>query len=95
MPNRVRWFSSLRARIAALITFILVVGVGGTGWFIDDVGDVEPCNVQIGGPSEVTTDGTRNLYFSRKSPSKWPKGTYHVYIYVNDNLNLDVDFTVK
>ncbi|HEY5999575.1 MAG TPA: ATP-binding protein [bacterium] len=34
MPNRVRWFSSLRARIAALITFILVVGVGGTYWYI-------------------------------------------------------------
>ena len=34
MPRQVTWLTSLRTRIAALITIILVLGVGGTYWYI-------------------------------------------------------------
>jgi hypothetical protein len=64
-------------------------------WFAQDVGDAEPCNVQITAASEITTSGTRNLSFSLRPRPKWLLGVYHVYIYANDNLNIDVDFRVQ
>jgi signal transduction histidine kinase len=39
MANRVVWLTSLRTKIAALITSILVLGVGGSYWYISETQD--------------------------------------------------------
>jgi len=66
-------------------------------WFVQDVGGAEPCNTQIIEPFTITVEGARNLDFTLDPPPgvEWPVGVYRVEIYVNGNLDLDVDFTVE
>lgn len=63
-------------------------------WFAQDVGSAEPCNSRLS-EYELTASGSRNVDFNYRPPSKWPAGLYRVEIYVNDNLNIDVDFRVQ
>ncbi len=63
-------------------------------WFAQDTGNAEPCNARLT-EYELTASGSRNVDFTYRPPSKWPLGIYRVEIYVNDNLNIDVDFRVQ
>jgi hypothetical protein len=63
-------------------------------WYALDTGGAEPCNTRLI-ETEVTTSGTRNVWFKYTPPEKFPVGLYKVDISVNGNLNNDVDFTVK
>lgn len=47
--------------------------------------------------TEVNVEGSRNLDFTLQPPPgvEWPLGFYRVEIYVNGNLDLDVDFSVE
>ncbi|MBI1882272.1 MAG: hypothetical protein HYR94_29215 [Chloroflexi bacterium] len=66
-------------------------------WFVQDVGGAEPCNTEIIKPFRLTTSGSRNLDLTLQPPpgTEWPVGVYRVEIYVNGNLDLDVDFNVE
>jgi hypothetical protein len=64
-------------------------------WIATDVGDEGPCNGTLLKPSDLTTEGSRNLDFNVRPASKWPVGMYRVEIYVNDVLDSVADFTVK
>ncbi len=63
-------------------------------WFAQDIGNAEPCNSRLT-EYELTASGSHNVDFTYRPPSKWPVGIYRVEIYVNDNLNIDVDFRVQ
>lgn len=63
-------------------------------WYALDTGGAEACNTRLV-ETEVTTSGTRNVWFKYTPPEKYPLGVYKVDIFVNGNLNIDVDFTVK
>jgi hypothetical protein len=66
-------------------------------WFVQDVGGAEPCNTLITEPFTLEISGSRNVDFTLNPPpgAEWPLGVYRVEIYVNGNLDLDVDFTVE
>jgi len=61
-------------------------------WYALDTGGLEPCNTRLY-ESEITTSG-RRTWFKFWPPDKFPVGIYKVEIYVNGNLNLDLDFRV-
>ena len=61
-------------------------------WYALDTGGAEPCNTRLY-ESEITTSG-RRTWFKFWPPDKFPVGIYKVEIYVNGNLNLDLDFRV-
>lgn len=63
-------------------------------WFATDVGSAADCNTPIDSTS-LSTDGTRNIDFSLTPNDKWPVGSYRVEIYVNNNLDRVVEFTVN
>ncbi len=64
-------------------------------WFATDAGDGAPCNGNIADPTDLVTQGSRNLDFNLRPPTKWPPGMYRVEIYVNDTLDSEAIFTVK
>jgi hypothetical protein len=63
-------------------------------WFATNAETVD-CNTQVGQPYELTTDGTRNVDFTLSPNQSWPTGSYRVEIYINDNLDQVVDYTVQ
>ncbi|HMD90677.1 MAG TPA: zinc ribbon domain-containing protein [Anaerolineaceae bacterium] len=63
-------------------------------WFATSAESVD-CNTQVGQPYELTTDGSRNIDFSLAPTTTWPTGSYRVEIYVDDNLDQVVDYTVQ
>jgi hypothetical protein len=61
-------------------------------WYAVDVGDVAPANTLI---DEATlTSGSATLTFDLVSDTQWPPGTYRVELYLNDELNQTLDFSV-
>jgi hypothetical protein len=62
-------------------------------WYALDTGGAEACNSRLN-ETEITTSGAR-AWFNYKPPDKYPNGIYKVEIYVNGNLNNDVDFRVQ
>ena len=63
-------------------------------WVAVDVGDVAPPNTEID-QTEVEVEGSRNVDFTLTSDSgQWPPGTYKVDIYLNDELDRTLNFTV-
>jgi hypothetical protein len=63
-------------------------------WFATNAVTVD-CNTQVGQPYELTTDGTRNVDFTLSPNQSWPTGSYRVEIYINDNLDQVVDYTIQ
>jgi hypothetical protein len=63
-------------------------------WFATSAESVD-CNTQVGQPYELTTDGSRNIDFSLSPTTTWPTGSYRVEIYVDDNLDQVVNYTVQ
>ena len=62
-------------------------------WYAVDVGDVAPANTLI---DEATlTSGSGTLTFDLVSDSQWPPGTYRVELYLNDELDQTLDFSVQ
>ena len=64
-------------------------------WIADDVGDAAPANFKIQESTLTAQDATMNAQFSMTKPGAWPRGDYHVEIYVNDQLATKVKFSVK
>ena len=64
-------------------------------WIADDVGDTAPANFKIQESALTAQDATMNAQFSMTKPGAWPRGDYHVEIYVNDQLATKVKFSVK
>jgi len=64
-------------------------------WIADDVGDAAPTNFKIQESALTAQDATMNAQFSMTKPGAWPRGDYHVEIYVNDKLAAKVKFSVK
>ena len=64
-------------------------------WIADDVGDAAPANFKIQESALTAQDATMNAQFSMTKPGAWPRGDYHVEIYVNDQLATKVKFSVK
>jgi len=63
-------------------------------WFAVDVGDVAPPNTEID-QTEIPVDGSRNVDFTLAPDSGgWPPGTYKVDIYLNDELDRTLNFSV-
>jgi hypothetical protein len=63
-------------------------------WVAVDVGDVAPPNTEID-QTEIEVEGSRNVDFTLTSDSgQWPPGTYKVDIYLNDELDRTLNFTV-
>jgi hypothetical protein len=62
-------------------------------WIADDIGDVKPGKID---EKSVTLDGdTDDGDFSlAKSQDAWPKGKYHIDVYVNDDLVTTAKFSV-
>ena len=61
-------------------------------WYAVDVGDVAPANTLI---DEATlTSGSGTLTFDLVSDTQWPPGTYRVELYLNDELNQTIEFSV-
>jgi hypothetical protein len=62
-------------------------------WIADDIGDVKPGKID---EKTLTLEGdTDHGDFSLvKSDKSWPKGQYHLDIYVNDELATTVKFTI-
>ena len=62
-------------------------------WYAVDVGDVAPANTLI---DEATlTSGSATLTFDLVSDSQWPPGAYRVELYLNDELNQTIEFSVQ
>jgi hypothetical protein len=66
----------------------------GAVWYAVDVGNAAPCNSLID-QTELNSGGSRNIDFHLTPTNKWPVGTYRVEIYVNDDLDTVVNFSVK
>ena len=64
-------------------------------WIADDVGDAAPTNFKIQESALTAQDATMNAQFSMTKPGAWPRGDYHVEIYVNNQLATKVKFSVK
>ena len=64
-------------------------------WIADDVGDAAPANFKIQESALTAQDATMSAQFSMTKPGAWPRGDYHVEIYVNDQLATKVKFSVK
>ena len=63
-------------------------------WVAADVGDVAPPNTEID-QTEVEVEGSRNVDFTLTSDSgQWPPGAYKVDIYLDDELDRTLNFTV-
>ncbi|GAB4540907.1 MAG: hypothetical protein Kow0063_31210 [Anaerolineae bacterium] len=63
-------------------------------WIAVDVGDAAPPNTEID-RTEVAVEGSRNVDFTLTSDSgQWPPGTYKVDIYLNDELDRTLNFSV-
>lgn len=63
-------------------------------WYALDTGGLERCNTRLG-ENEITISNSKRVWFNFRPPEKWVPGIYKVEIYVNDNLNNDVDFRVQ
>lgn len=63
-------------------------------WYAVNVGSAADCNTKID-TNDLTTDGSRNIDFSLSPTKSWPSGTYRVEIFVNDQLDQFVAFSVK
>jgi len=63
-------------------------------WYATSAESVD-CNTKIGDPTEIVTDGTRNIDFTLAPESTWPTGSYRVEIYINNNLDQVVEYTVQ
>ncbi|MCE5207275.1 MAG: hypothetical protein LLG42_03080 [Chloroflexi bacterium] len=61
-------------------------------WYAVEVTDTEP-NLLIDEYSVTTGDGA--IPFSLTNNGPWPTGTYKVEIYLNDELNKTIEFTVQ
>jgi hypothetical protein len=64
-------------------------------WIADDVGDAAPPNFKIQETALTAQDVMLNAQFSLTKPGAWPRGDYHIEIYVNDALATKVKFSVK
>jgi len=64
-------------------------------WIADDVGDAAPNNFKIEEKTLTAQEETLDAQFSLTKPGAWPRGDYHVEIYVNDKLATKVKFSVK
>jgi hypothetical protein len=64
-------------------------------WIADDVGDAAPPNFKIQETALTAQDATLDAQFSLTKPGAWPRGDYHVEIYVNDKLAAKVKFSIK
>ncbi len=58
-------------------------------------GDMAPCNATLTEPTDLMTQGSRNLDFNLSLATQWPVEMYRVESYVNDALDSEADFTVK
>ncbi len=66
-----------------------------TVWVAVDVGAAAPANTKID-ESEVRATGDATAHFSLSKPTNgWPPGKYKADIYVNDNLDRSVYFTIN
>ncbi len=63
-------------------------------WYVVDVGSAAKPGDLID-TYTVTTEGSRNVDFTLEPSSTWPTGTYKVEIYVNDQLDQTIQFSVK
>ncbi len=62
-------------------------------WYAVDVGDAAPANTLI---DEATlTSGSGTLTFDLVSDTQWPPGSYKVELYLNDELERTIDFSVS
>jgi hypothetical protein len=64
-------------------------------WIADDVGDAAPPNFKIQETALTAQDATLDAQFSLAKPGSWPRGDYHVEIYVNDKLETKLKFAIK
>ena len=64
-------------------------------WIADDVGDTAPANFKIQESALTAQDATMNAQFSMTKPGAWPRGDYHIEIYVNDELATKLNFAIK
>jgi len=64
-------------------------------WISDDVGDAAPNNFKIEEKTLTAQDSTLDAQFSLTKPGTWPRGDYHIEIYVNDQLATNAKFSVK
>jgi hypothetical protein len=64
-------------------------------WIADDVGDAAPAKTRIDEKTVTLEGDTDDGDFSLSKPTKgWPKGQYHLDIYVNDELATTVKFSI-
>jgi len=64
-------------------------------WIADDVGEAAPKRYKIH-EAAVTAEGdTDDGEFTLEKSGDWPRGDYHIEIYVNDELAAQVKFTIK
>jgi hypothetical protein len=65
-------------------------------WIADDVGEAAPAGTKIDEKTLNMEGDTDDGVFSLSKPTKgWPLGTYHIEIYVNDDLATKVKFAIK
>jgi len=63
-------------------------------WCVTDVGQAALPDTMVGG-SELSTDRTRDMYFSLVPATQWAVGKYRFEIYVNGVLDTVRQFRVK
>jgi hypothetical protein len=64
-------------------------------WIADDVGDAAPAKTKIDEKTLTMKGDTEEGDFSLSKPTNgWPKGKYHLDIYVNGDLATTVKFTI-
>src|SRR5947199_4695436 len=65
-------------------------------WIADDVGNAAPAGTKIDEKGLTAEGDTDDGVFSLSKPTNgWPLGTYHIEIYVNDELASKVKFAIK
>jgi hypothetical protein len=63
-------------------------------WCVTDVGQAGLADAKMGG-SELSTDRTRDMYFSLVPAADWAVGKYRFELYVNGVLDTVKQFRVK